>query len=292
MQTLVILFLVAQKFTVIAGNFNFLFDFDLTVFKTIIIMIDFREGYIGENCEKCQQNYWGNPTETGGSCEKCDCNGNIDRNIPDSCDSQTGDCLKCLYYTEGSQCEHCKNGYFGEAKIRTCQRFLKLFYFYFLFLNVFRCVCNHLGTNSTIGECDRITGQCPCFPNVTGIRCDECIPLHYNLNSGQGCSPCSCDSNGVIIDPNTKLPYLECNSNDGQCHCKPGSGGRRCSECQDFYWGNPVIGECKRCECNPVGSISSQCNRKSGACDCRPGSGGFYCNECARGFIFKNIYFV
>lgn len=95
--------------------FNYIF-FNLQNFN-------FREGYVGENCNKCELNYWGNPTEAGGSCEKCDCNGNIDRKIPNSCDTQTGDCLKCLYNTEGLQCEHCKNGFFGEAKIRACQRF-------------------------------------------------------------------------------------------------------------------------------------------------------------------------
>lgn len=38
----------------------------------------FRSGYTGERCAECAVNYWGNPTEVGGSCERCDCNGNID----------------------------------------------------------------------------------------------------------------------------------------------------------------------------------------------------------------------
>lgn len=171
-------------------------------------------------------------------------------------------------------------------------KFSKIFFFVIILFK-FSCVCNHLGTNTTIGECDRISGQCPCYPNIEGVKCDVCAPLHYNLNSGQGCSACNCDSNGVIIDSNTEQPYLQCHILDGHCHCKPGRGGRTCSECQDYYWGDPVIGECKRCECDSTGSISKQCNRQNGTCNCRQGFGGFFCNECARGFVFLifKIYF-
>ncbi|KAI1733245.1 laminin EGF domain-containing protein [Ditylenchus destructor] len=231
------------------------------------VVCNCRSGYTGERCDQCQVNYWGNPREIGGSCEKCDCNDNIDRTAPESCDSRTGDCLKCLYNSEGPQCEHCMEGFYGDAKIRTCQR----------------CVCNHLGANLNAGQCDRVTGQCPCYPNVVGAQCDECAPLHFDLASGKGCSACSCDTNGVIIDQNG-LPYLECNNIDGHCHCKQGRGGRTCSECQDFYWGDPVNGECRRCECDPTGSATLQCNRQDGTCVCRPGSGGPLCNQCARGY--------
>ena len=40
-----------------------------------------RHGYVGERCDQCEVNFWGNPREIGGSCEKCDCNGNIDPNV-------------------------------------------------------------------------------------------------------------------------------------------------------------------------------------------------------------------
>lgn len=26
---------------------------------------------------------------------------------------------------------------------------------------------------------------------------------------------------------------------DGQCRCRVGFGGRNCSQCEDFSWGNP-----------------------------------------------------
>ncbi|KAF7637603.1 hypothetical protein Mgra_00002860 [Meloidogyne graminicola] len=232
------------------------------------VVCNCRHGYIGQYCDQCEVNFWGNPREIGGSCEKCHCHDNIDFNVPMSCDPNTGDCLKCLHNTGGDQCQHCLDGYFGDARVRSCVR----------------CVCNHLGTNSTFGACDRVTGQCPCFPNVIGIQCDQCAPLHYDLASGKGCSACNCDPNGVIIDPNTQEPYLKCNDIDGQCHCKPGRGGRTCSDCQDLYWGDPVHGECQKCECDPNGSTTLQCHRQNGTCICKPGSGGPKCNECARGY--------
>ncbi|VDM69895.1 unnamed protein product, partial [Strongylus vulgaris] len=61
--------------------------------------------------------------------------------------------------------------------------------------------------------------------------------------------------------------------------------GRKCSECEDYFWGDPTTVEgCKRCECNPTGSASQQCHRNNGTCVCLPGSGGDFCNECARGY--------
>jgi len=48
--------------------------------------------------------------------------------------------------------------------------------------------------------------------------------------------------------------------------------------------GDPVHGECQRCECDPYGSVTLQCHRQNGTCICKPGSGGAKCNECARGY--------
>ena len=64
--------------------------------------------------------------EVGGTCEKCDCNGNIDFRVPESCDPESGKCLKCLYHTTGFQCEHCEDDYFGDATKQQCQRLVFL----------------------------------------------------------------------------------------------------------------------------------------------------------------------
>lgn len=58
------------------------------------------------------------------------------------------------------------------------------------------CVCELLGTNRSVGLCDKNTGQCPCLPNVVGLSCDRCKENHWKIASGEGCEPCDCDPVG------------------------------------------------------------------------------------------------
>lgn len=46
------------------------------------------------------------------------------------------------------------------------------------------------------------------------------------------------------------------------------------ADCEDYHWGDPTTGECRRCECDPIGSATQQCDRINGSCVCLPGSGG------------------
>uniref|UniRef100_A0A914VZS4 Laminin EGF-like domain-containing protein n=1 Tax=Plectus sambesii TaxID=2011161 RepID=A0A914VZS4_9BILA len=202
----------------------------------------------GPRCDRCKNGFWDLSAENPQGCKKCTCylTGTYNN---EGCDKRTGACT-CKRLVTGENCDH--------------------------------CVCNHLGTNSSAGECDRVSGQCPCLPNVLGLQCDQCAANHYDLASGKGCSACACDVNGVIPDPNGQ-PSLQCNDFDGRCPCKPDRGGRTCSECQDYHWGDPAK-ECIRCQCDPTGSATQQCHRENGTCVCLPGSGGPQCNECARGY--------
>ncbi|XP_013395107.1 laminin subunit beta-1 isoform X3 [Lingula anatina] len=222
------------------------------------VRCDCRPGYTGDRCDRCADNFYGNPVVPGGECRACFCNNNIDPDVPGSCDPVTGECLKCLYQTEGYSCERCKEGYYGDATRQTCQA----------------CVCNILGTNRSMGACDIVTGQCPCLPNVIGRACDRCAPNHWKLASGTGCEACNCDPDGSLS--------TQCNEFDGQCECKPGRGGLTCGECEAFYWGNPNIA-CYPCDCNREGSASLQCDRRTGQCECLEGVAGHKCDRCERG---------
>lgn len=51
----------------------------------------------------------------GSTCEPCQCNDNINTRDPYSCDTQTGDCLKCLYNTTGPSCDRCLDWFYGDA---------------------------------------------------------------------------------------------------------------------------------------------------------------------------------
>ncbi|KAE8752609.1 hypothetical protein FOCC_FOCC000731 [Frankliniella occidentalis] len=238
------------------------------------VVCECQEGYAGPRCDVCGDNYFGNPDQPGGSCNLCNCSKNVDVSRPGNCDHRTGECLHCLFDTEGFNCEVCKAGYYGDAVNQRC----------------IACVCNVLGTNQTIGPCDGKTGQCPCLPNVVGLSCDECKPNHWKIASGQGCEACDCDPTGSdetqcnpvrCYNSSKKLDICDCQK---RCKCRPGYGGRKCDQCEANSWGNPNI-ECHPCQCNAEGAATMQCHQNNGSCICTKGIGGYNCDECARGYL-------
>lgn len=64
---------------------------------------------------RCADGYYGNPTVPGGTCVPCNCSGNVDPLEAGHCDSVTGECLKCLWNTDGAHCERCADGFYGDA---------------------------------------------------------------------------------------------------------------------------------------------------------------------------------
>ncbi|XP_077546511.1 laminin subunit beta-1 isoform X2 [Haemaphysalis longicornis] len=233
--------------------------------RTGNVMCHCAPGYVGERCDRCANNYYGEPNVPGGSCRRCECSGNVDETQPGNCDSRTGVCLRCLYNTEGPHCERCKPGHYGDASRQQC----------------LECVCNLLGLDQSQGYCDPVTGQCPCLPNVEGKSCDRCAPNYWKIASGEGCEACDCDPLGSY-EP-------KCNEFDGQCPCKPGHGGRQCNQCQDLHWGDPRV-RCYPCECNVPGAATTQCQRNNGSCVCIDGVAGERCEQCARGFTGRAPY--
>ena len=79
-----------------------------------VIVCECNDGFTGPHCDQCAPGYFGNPHEQGGTCQPCECNGNININDPDACDARTGDCLMCLYNRASPDCVACADGYFEE----------------------------------------------------------------------------------------------------------------------------------------------------------------------------------
>ncbi|XP_027039863.1 laminin subunit beta-1-like [Pocillopora damicornis] len=209
-------------------------------------------GHEGRYCERCVDGYFGRPKEQDSQCHKCNCNNNIDPAATGNCNTTTGECLKCLYNTTGSNCQWCAPGYHGNALNKTCTR------------------CNCSAVFSLNNECDNMTGSCYCHPYVTGKFCDRCEQNAFNYTAS-GCLPCNCNNDGSVD--------LQCDSIHGNCSCKPNVIGKKCNICTAGLF--DVQKGCLACNCSTVGSkIPDQCDRNSGQCSCKPNVIGRTCDQC------------
>ncbi|XP_014209765.1 laminin subunit alpha isoform X2 [Copidosoma floridanum] len=215
------------------------------------ISCDCKPGYYGARCESCAAGYYGRPDVLGDVCKVCECSGNINTNEIDSCDSVTGECLRCLNNTYGAACNLCAPGFFGDAVERKdCKS----------------CFCDQCGME----RCDSHTGQCQCRPNVIGDKCDRCAQDHYGFASCQGCRQCGC----ALASEST-----QCADEDGSCKCKPGVDGRTCDVCKPGYWNYGPDG-CTSCGCTTGYSRGASCDPVTGQCECLPGVLGEKCDHC------------
>lgn len=232
----------------------------------------------GHKCDLCIDGYSGDPrgvTGTQTPCKRCDCNGNIDVNSIGNCNTTTGECLKCIYNTYGSDCGRCLPGYYGDALIKN---------------NCKSCSCLPLGTVQTstiitrslqsnglssshlknILLCNSATGQCDCKPNVMGRQCNQCVEGYWDLKSNEGCKPCECDLVGSY--------NRTCDDATGQCYCKPGVTGKKCNQCLHYHYNFSTEG-CFDCACDPIGSKEKQCD-VNGQCPCIENVEGRRCERC------------
>nr|XP_022341960.1 basement membrane-specific heparan sulfate proteoglycan core protein-like isoform X4 [Crassostrea virginica] len=204
-------------------------------------------GYFGLSCQDCAPGY--TRMQQGpylGICTRCNCHGHSA-----DCDPITGSCRFCEHNTEGSQCERCAVGFYGNAVVGTpdaCQP----------------CPCPlTTPTNSFSDTCVLSADGRPtctaCRPGYTGRNCERCADGYIGQPSviGNYCRkvglPDICDSRGSYSrqpDPVTG------------CRCKANVVGKNCDQCQEntFFLDADNPYGCLRCFCM---GVTKQCTSTS-----------------------------
>ncbi|XP_062999151.1 laminin subunit beta-3 [Elgaria multicarinata webbii] len=227
---------------------------------------DCQHNTAGRNCEHCKTNFFRNRRFDLGHPEAClPCECDPDGTVPgSSCEPLKGVCV-CKDNVQGERCHLCKPGFtqLTNSNPQGCRD----------------CACNILGSRSNT-PCDDETGRCFCLPNVVGDKCDECAVNHWKIASGQGCQPCDCDPQNSLSP--------QCNQFTGQCPCRVGFRGLKCSTaevrfCPDQSYGDFRTG-CRACDCNFQGTEQMGCDKATGSCLCHTGFTGSRCDQCQRGY--------
>ena len=161
----------------------------------------------------------------------CQCNGHAQ-----TCDSRTGQCLFCMEYTTGYNCDRCLEGYYGnpllgsEIGCRPC-----------------RCpdTIQSGHTHANHCELDRRNNDmiCYCTEGYGGPRCDDCADNYFGNPEKPGgtCTECKCNNNiDLYVSGN-------CDSKTGNClKCLYDTTGDNCEYCQDGFYGDAMIQNCRR----------------------------------------------
>ena len=238
----------------------------------------------GHNCEICALGFYGNSLQgTPDDCQQCPCpmiqeEGGSNR--IGACFEVVGDsnspiCTECPEGRDGTRCELCADGYFGdpngmEGPVQPCQK----------------CNCNGNVDSNAIGNCNRKTGEClRCVDDTDGFNCERCKSGFFGSATAvrkrgdpQNCQPCQCYPPGTYLDLEQGLPI--CDSYTGKCKCKKNVVGYDCDVCKDGYFKIKSNQGCDACNCDPIGSVNATCNVYSGQCSCRPGTTGLRCDMC------------
>ncbi|XP_026792120.3 laminin subunit alpha-3 [Pangasianodon hypophthalmus] len=135
-----------------------------------------------------------------GQCVPCNCNG-----FSHECDQNTGKCLNCQLNTAGDHCEHCAEGHYGIAALRTCR--------------LCPCPFSQPSHSFAIG-CLEVGGhvECLCKAGYSGTHCERCAIGYYgDPLAGRSCQLCDCN-HGYICDPITgKCESPDEPSTDNDC---------------------------------------------------------------------------
>lgn len=215
----------------------------------------------GLRCDHCSLGFKFLRSFHDGGCEPCRCDpfGSASK----LCDPLSGQC-ECKAEASGLRCDTCREHFYG-LDGTGCKA----------------CACDPAGSlPGTV--CDAGTGQCHCRPHVGGRQCDGCLESFFYLQQNNSflCLPCDCDKTGTVNGS------ALCDKSTGQCPCKSGVTGLRCSQCKPHRY-SLTAGDsqgCRMCECDSAGTLpGTACDPSSGQCRCLPNRQGRRCDQCQPG---------
>ncbi|XP_078016774.1 usherin [Epinephelus lanceolatus] len=220
----------------------------------------------GPSCDRCEFGYWNLSHPDG--CVPCDCDPL--GSISPFCEPEGGQC-ECKPGVGGQRCDSCGRGLYGLRLEGSCAP----------------CNCSQEGTVPGT-DCDSHTGQCVCKEHVEGRRCDSCRHGYHTLEqrNSLGCLPCACDIHGTV-------PEGVCDMWTGQCPCREGVEGARCTKCAHNYYNRSLHLQrstqgCVPCICDLRGTVTgSVCDSTTGQCVCVPTRYGKDCSSCRPGFYLS-----
>ncbi|XP_019935888.2 usherin isoform X2 [Paralichthys olivaceus] len=221
----------------------------------------------GLSCDHCEFGYWNLSHPDG--CVPCDCDpmGSLSQ----FCEPERGQC-ECKPGVGGQRCDSCGSGSYGLRLEGSCAP----------------CNCSQEGTVPGT-DCDPNTGQCVCKKHVKGRRCDACRYGYHTLEhrNSLGCLPCACDVSGTVSEG-------ICDMWTGQCPCRDGVVGSRCTNCAHNFYNRSsdlqagLFQGCVPCVCDPRGTVAGTvCDSTTGQCVCVPTRSGQDCGSCRPGFYLS-----
>lgn len=117
--------------------------------------------------------------------------------------------------------------------------------------------------------------NCKCREGYTGPICAQCDVGYYGspFVIGDYCKKCNCSGNADLTIPGA------CDGISGRCLlCENNSYGDHCEICSNFYFGDALKKDCKKCSCSRCGT--TKCDHVTGICECKNNVIGEHCSEC------------
>uniref|UniRef100_A0A674JQ18 Laminin subunit gamma-1 n=1 Tax=Terrapene triunguis TaxID=2587831 RepID=A0A674JQ18_9SAUR len=150
-----------------------------------------------------------------------------------------------------------------------------------------RCKCNGHASECVKNDFGKLS--CNCKHNTFGEDCEKCLPFYndrpWRRATAESANEClSCNCNGRSQECYFDAELYRSTGHGGHCiGCFDNTDGANCERCRENFYRLGSEEGCLPCNCNAVGSLSTQCDNY-GRCSCKSGVMGDKCDRCQPGF--------